>query len=60
MLDTFLKKLIGSKNDRELKRLWSKVQSINVLEPGISALSDDALKAKTPYLKEKLANGATL
>jgi preprotein translocase subunit SecA len=60
MLDTFLKKLIGSKNDRELKRLWSKVQSINVLEPEISALSDDALKARTPHLKEKLANGATL
>ncbi|WP_243314987.1 preprotein translocase subunit SecA [Geothrix paludis] len=60
MIDNLLKKLIGSKNDRELKRLWAKVQTINALEPEISALSDEALKAKTPYLKEKLANGATL
>ena len=60
MIDHLLKKLIGSKNDRELKRLWGKVQAINVLEPELSALSDEDLKAKTPYLKEKLANGATL
>ena len=60
MLDNLLKKIIGSKNDRELKRLWAKVQDINVLEPGIQALSDDELKAKTPYLKEKLAAGATV
>ena len=60
MLDNFLRKLIGSKNDRELKRLWGKVQAINVLEPEMAALSDEGLKAKTPYLKEKLANGATL
>ncbi|MBL0313115.1 MAG: preprotein translocase subunit SecA [Holophagaceae bacterium] len=60
MLDNILKKIIGSKNDRELKRLWAKVQEINVLEPGIKALSDDELKAKTPYLKEKLAAGASV
>ncbi len=60
MLDNILKKIIGSKNDRELKRLWAKVQDINVLEPGIQALSDDELKAKTPYLKAKLAAGSTL
>ncbi|MDE3246919.1 MAG: preprotein translocase subunit SecA, partial [Acidobacteriota bacterium] len=39
---------------------WAKVQEINVLEPGIKALSDAELKAKTPYLKEKLAAGATI
>jgi preprotein translocase subunit SecA len=60
MLENLLKKLIGSKNDRELKRLWAKVQAINALEPGIQALSDGELKAKTPYLKELLAQGATL
>ncbi len=60
MLDHILKKIIGSKNDRELKRLWARVQEINVLEPGIKALSDSELKAKTPYLKEKLAAGATV
>jgi len=60
MLDQILKMIIGSKNDRELKRLWARIEAINVLEPGIKALSDDELKAKTPYLREKLAAGATV
>ena len=60
MIESILKKLIGSKNDRELKRLWAKVQLINQLEPEIQGLSDEDLKARTPYLKEKLAQGATL
>ncbi|MBI3132878.1 MAG: preprotein translocase subunit SecA [Acidobacteria bacterium] len=60
MLDDLLKKVFGSKNERELKRLWAKVQTINALEPRISALSDDELRAMTPVLKEKLAGGATL
>ena len=51
MLDQILKMIIGSKNDRELKRLWARIEAINVLEPGIKALSDDELKAKTPYLR---------
>jgi len=60
MIESLLKKIIGSKNDRELKRLWARVQVINALEPEIQALSDEELKAKTPYLREKLAQGATL
>ena len=60
MIENLLKKLIGSKNDRELKRLWGKVQAINALEPQIQALTDEELKAQTPYLREKLAQGATL
>ena len=60
MLDNLLKKLIGSKNDRELKRLWAKVQAINALEPAIQGLTDEELKAKTPYFKGLLADGATL
>jgi preprotein translocase subunit SecA len=60
MLDNLLKKIIGSKNDRELKRLWGKVQAVNAHEPRMQSLSDDELKAMTPMLKEKVANGATL
>ena len=60
MLDNILKKFMGSKNDRELKRLWAKVQAINDFEPGIQALSDEGLKAKTPYFKDLLANGAAM
>jgi preprotein translocase subunit SecA len=60
MLENILKKLMGSKNDRELKRLWAKVQRINALESQTKELSDEELKAKTPYFRELIANGATL
>ncbi len=60
MLDNLLKKIIGSKNDRELKRLWGRVQAVNALEPRIQSLSDDELKAMTPQLKERVAGGASL
>jgi len=60
MLDNLLKSLIGSKNDRELKRYRSKVELINALEPEIQALSDAELKAKTPFFRERLEAGETL
>ncbi len=55
-----LTKIIGSKNDRELKRLSLILDEVNELEPGIQSLSDSELREKTPYFKEKLANGAEL
>ena len=58
MLGLMLKKVVGSKNDRELKRLSVIVREINDLEPAMTAASDEELKAKTPYFKEKLSNGA--
>jgi preprotein translocase subunit SecA len=60
MIESLLKKIIGSKNDRELKRMWGTVQAINALEPQVQALSDEQLKAETPRLRAKLAQGATL
>ena len=60
MLHTILKKLVGSKNDRELKRLSLILDEINALEPAMMAASDEELKAKTPYFKEKLQKGAEL
>ena len=60
MLHTILKKLVGSKNDREMKRLSLILGEINDLEPAAKALSDDELKAKTPYFRDKLQNGAEL
>ncbi len=60
MFDSVLKKIFGSKNDREIKRLSLIVDEINRLEPSIKSLSDEELKAKTPYFREKLNNGATL
>ena len=58
MLD--LKKLFGSSNDRKVKAMMGKVAQINVLEPQISALSDEALRAKTDEFRQRLANGETL
>jgi len=60
MLNFILKKFIGSKNDRELKRLSLLLEEINDLESLIMPLSDPQLNAKTSYFKEKLKNGAEL
>jgi preprotein translocase subunit SecA len=43
----FLKKIFGTKNERELKRLFKVVDEINSLEPAVSALSSEQLSAKT-------------
>jgi len=58
MLD--LKKLFGSSNDRKVKAMMGKVGAINALEPTISALSDDGLRAKTAEFKARLAKGEHL
>ncbi len=55
-----LKKIIGTKNEREIKRILSTVERVNVLESSIAPLSDDALKAKTSEFKSRLQNGETL
>jgi len=60
MFESILKKIVGSKNDRDLKRLSFILDEINDLEPAMLALSDAKLQAKTPYFKGKLENGATL
>ena len=60
MLAWALKKVFGTSHEREIRRLRPRVEAINSLEPEISKLSDAELKAKTPELREKLENGATL
>ncbi|MBI4666914.1 MAG: preprotein translocase subunit SecA [Nitrospinae bacterium] len=61
MIGSILNKIFGSRNDRELKRITEKyVGPINALEPGIKALSDGDLRAKTAELKERIANGSPL
>jgi len=47
-------------NDREVARLRRNVGRINAFEPDLVVLSDEQLAAKTPELRERLANGATL
>ncbi len=60
MLGRLLKKIIGTKNERELKRLAAIVDKINQLEPQIRKLSDIQLRAKTAAFKEKIDRGASL
>lgn len=57
---SFLKKIIGTKNEREINRLMPVVEQINSLEPSISVLSDEQLKNKTSEFKSRLASGETL
>jgi preprotein translocase subunit SecA len=57
MFNFIIKKLVGSKNDRELKRLSLILEEINALDPSIKELSDEELRAKTPYFRELLENG---
>ena len=60
MFGNIAKKIFGSKNDRVLKRMGKTVQQINSFEEGISALSDEALKAKTTEFKQRIEQGETL
>src|SRR3982075_903726 len=60
MLQTLLAKVVGTQNERELKRLRPLVGEINALEASIQALSDEQLRAKTAEYRERFAQGATL
>jgi preprotein translocase subunit SecA len=60
MVNLVLRKLFGTKNERELKRLWPIVHKINALEPEIQKLSDAELRKKTDEFKERLQKGETL
>ena len=60
MLGSLLAKVIGSKNDRELKGLSLILDEVSDLEPAMMCLSDGELKAKTPYFKERLSSSAEL
>jgi preprotein translocase subunit SecA len=56
----FAKNLFGSSNDRKVKAMQARVAKINALEPQISALSDDQLRAKTDEFRARLEKGETL
>lgn len=60
MIGILLKKIFGSKNERELKRIRPLVQRINELEAEIRPLSDDQLRAKTGEFKERIDRGESL
>jgi preprotein translocase subunit SecA len=55
-----LRKLFGSRNERQLKRMSRVIARINDLEAGVQALSDERLKDRTAEFRQRLAEGATL
>ena len=60
MLNTILTKILGSQNERELKRMQPIVEQVSELEKNISPLSDESLRAKTQAFKDSLDAGQTL
>ena len=60
MFASLIKKVFGSQNDRQLKRMGKIVKSINALEESLTALSDDELKAKTAEFRQRFEQGETL
>ncbi len=55
-----VQKIIGSRNDRFIKKVSKTVQKINSLEPEFKKLSDQELKAKTQEYKDRVAKGEAL
>jgi len=60
MLDTLVKKFVGSRNDREVKKIQPLVLKVNELESRTSSLTDQQLQAKTAEFKQRFENGETL
>lgn len=60
ILNRILEKIIGTKNERELKKLWPIVRKINELQPEIASLSNEELARKTEEFKKRLEDGESL
>ena len=60
MIGSLLTRVIGTKNERELKRMGPLVRAIGELEPATERLSDEQLRAKTDEFRKRLAEGETL
>jgi preprotein translocase subunit SecA len=60
MINKLLAKVIGTQNDRDLKRLLPLVAEVNRFEPSVTPLSDADLRAKTSTFRERVTSGATL
>ncbi len=60
MINSILTRIVGTKNERELKRIRPVVAQIGSFEPALRALDDRALAAKTVEFRDRIAKGATL
>ncbi len=60
MIGALARRLFGTSNERFLRGLRKQVVAINNLEPELEKLSDEELKARTPWFRERLAQGERL
>ncbi|HZN03158.1 MAG TPA: preprotein translocase subunit SecA, partial [Candidatus Polarisedimenticolia bacterium] len=60
MVDTILKALFGTKNERELKKIVPRVAAINALEAEVAPLSDAAIRERVEGLRVRVRDGAAL
>ncbi|MEO1939393.1 preprotein translocase subunit SecA [Candidatus Thioglobus sp.] len=60
IINKFIAKIVGSRNDRLIKKLYKTVEQINDLESSLQALSDEELSAKTNFFKDRLNKQETL
>ncbi len=60
MLNKLITKVIGSRNERLVKKMSRAISKINDLEPSISSLSDEEMKAKTSELRNRHQEGESL
>src|SRR5438128_1342662 len=60
MLGTLLAKVIGTQNERELKKLRPIVDQVGAFEPALKQVSDERLRGKTAEFRERLTKGETL
>ena len=57
-INKFLSKLFGNKSTRDMKLIQPWVEKVKAAYPAIQALDDDALRAKTKELQEKIQSSA--
>src|SRR2546425_6328146 len=60
MIDAILKKIFGTKHERDVKRMMPMVAEINVLEPTVQAPDDAALRSRSDELRKRVADGAEI
>ncbi|MDE1462798.1 preprotein translocase subunit SecA [Spartinivicinus poritis] len=60
MLAPLVRKVFGSKNDRQLRRMRKVVKAVSALEESLSKLSDEQLKAKTDEFRDRTKKGESL
>jgi preprotein translocase subunit SecA len=60
MISFILKKMFGTQNERDLKKMQPVAEQVNALEPSIECLTDEELQAKTAYFKGRLSAGETI